>query len=204
MQTELKADVDKRRNLPIVKHVQRLGLGTAFLMSLKPTIQTSPMMTHIHTQVSTPAKVAIRKLRAGLIPHMRVLMCMRDLKFNQMTHEERLDEVICHCQPAMELGEESGVQDVNHLMYYCNAAKPYLGKLAESILQAAMALSHSYGQKVGLMTDQQRVLEVLHSTGPRIPGDGLRKLFRQYGLAVTVFLAEMEEMLRLAVGAELF
>lgn len=194
LHNELRQDVIKRADISLTKHVQGLGMGVAYLMSMRPLPLKSHLATHTDVNIATSAKLPIRRLRSGLIPHLLIMKYMRDMRWHRMTHEERLDEILCPCS--------EGVQDVRHVFEGCTLLKHQLTTLAESILTAAEKLSPKYAARIAAMTAQERVTEVLHATGSAHLGARTATMIRVWGKAVDTYLTAMTSALEPGLQAE--
>jgi hypothetical protein len=96
MQKEAVADTNRRNQLNIAKYVGEKGSGTAYLMNSGDRPAAIRSITHTNSTLARSLKVAMRRLKSGLVSGMHILKHMFDYKWGKCSFEDRLDKVICY------------------------------------------------------------------------------------------------------------
>ena len=109
-------DVNKRQSQSIQKHVLNLGIGTAYPMSLN--MGSHLTITHVNRKLQAILKLAIRKLKAGMINHLLIMKHMYDGKWHKTDFEAKPDVIMCPCS--------TGIQDVHHIIIDCECTSHLL------------------------------------------------------------------------------
>ncbi len=167
MLTKLQKDVTVRINMTPEKHLISLGSGTAYLMSLN-TLKTGQIsLSHIDSFLLAKLKVRIRRLKAGLIPFMRVLRYMYEPKWYKMSVENKKKALACPCG--------TGIQDVKHTVSQCHLTchlHLLLKTAVEARLQkmlAANRITHEHCATLTSIPEQDVLQTALHLRAPTSP-----------------------------------
>ena len=130
------------------------------------------------------AKTALRRLRAGLVPHLKIMQYMNQAAWHRMSHDDRLEATMCTCEAS-----QPGIQDMSHIFWDCAHTSDLIDQLAAAILDAAQGLSNIYGAKMLGLSTHERILAALHKTytGSLDLGDKTCKMFRAWGRAFQYF-----------------
>jgi hypothetical protein len=187
MQQEAVSDTNRRNQLNIAKYVGGKGAGTAYLMNLGDRPAAIRSITHTNSTLQRGLKVALRRLKSGLISGMQVLKYMFDYSWGKHTFEDRLDRIICSCG--------LGLQDVRHLITECSLVRDIVNKAGDKLVAAAMKISKSCGARMLSMTVKQRIVTVLHMTWAGRDKDKQRLLVQNCTTTLKDMLMEMEMIL---------
>jgi len=184
MTLKLQKDVRSRDAMTPEKRLMALGSGTAYLMALNKRIQSLPSVSHIDSLVPAKLKVKIRCLKAGLIPHMRVLKYMYNMKWHKMDMPEKKKAVDCSCG--------GGIQDVRHMALECHLTCHLHLRLKTAVETRLFALLTA--RKIELedyttlmeLSEHEVLLTALHLPAPMTPAQ--RLITETYAGAVTEYL----------------
>ena len=180
-------EVTARRDQSIELHLKNNGLGTAYLMSLAD--QSGPIRTITHLSSSVPAKykMVIRRLKAGMIPHLLVLQHMFDSAWHKRSFQQQLDCTICQCG--------MGVQDVQHIIEECGHTEHLRCKLDTTITEARdipiNTVDRSPAQRMGRLASVLHMPIILKMTKEQ------EHTTEMYGKAIGTYMKDLERQLDL-------
>ncbi len=190
MTLKLRKDIEQRDAMAPEKRLISLGSGTAYLTMTEGS-PALPSISHIDSFLPAKLKVGIRCLKAGLVPYMRILKFMYNMKWYKMGLAEKRSAVECPCG--------GGVQDIKHMINECQLTCHLHLQLKTTIerrllaLLAAKKITHEHCAALTDLPDQHVLHTALHLSAPK---DQTQRLVAEaYARAVTGYLGKLTEIL---------
>jgi hypothetical protein len=182
-------DVNKRQSQSIQKHVLNLGIGTAYLMSLN--MGSHLTITHVNSKLQASLKLAIRKLKAGMINHLLIMKHMYDGKWHKTDFEAKLDAIMCPCS--------TGIQDVHHIIIDCECTSHLLNNWLLQSEEAMVRLisnkklPESHLHDFMQLSDIQKISFMIHRP---YASKGSETLAHEYGLTAQSYLKALTDFVK--------
>jgi hypothetical protein len=192
LQIELRTDVANRANLNLARHVAGFGLGTAYLLSIKPGSVTQKSLTHMDSKLPAHLKRPIRRLKAGLLAHTSVMANMHSRGWHSKTFDQKLDEVLCECGQDVQDAQHTmfGCDRTNHLLVDCMArVDTGLKSMVRNKALGAARYTHLTSKST-----RERMCDILHAPYSDSSSALDLRIMSQYGLAAANYLDQLDAL----------